>query len=518
MDAWIKTGSCRKRQTSANYDEPSTSGTSASCNTPKGDSVSEVSELNSFLKKAKPCFRKYNADYLKYGFVFCGTEDEPLPQCVVCFEVLANESMKPSKLERHLSRKHAEYVSKPIDFFQNKKREFFKSKSVMTKSTSGEQNKQTTIASYRLSLLIAKKGAAHTVGEDIILPAAKIISDALFSEKQTKLIGEIPLSNTTVKRRIDEMSDFVKQSMITVLKQSEYFSLQLDESTDVAGEAILLAFVRFEFDGRIEEEMLFCKCLPSTTMGEEIFKCLDGFILDNEIEWSKCVALTTDGARAMSGIYSGLIAKVRAVAPSVQWTHCSLHREALVLKGLAESLKKILNDAVKIVNFIKSRPKNSRLFAVLCDEMGSEHKTLLLHCEIRWLSRGKVLSRLFELRDELRMFLLEHKSDAKSVSSFLEMLNDENWLIRLSYLGDIFSALNILNLSLQGKDVHKFYVQDKIEATIKKLERWSSKVKDSCFDAFPLLNDFLETYGIKVNEETATAMKEHLEALASSFR
>ena len=30
------------------------------------------------------------------------------------------------------------------------------------------------------------------------------------------------------------------------------------------------------------------------------------------------------------------------------------------LKGLAESLKKILNDAVKIVNFIKSRPKNSR--------------------------------------------------------------------------------------------------------------------------------------------------------------
>lgn len=121
--------------------------------------------------------------------VFSSTKNEPLHQCIVCFEVLANESMKPSKLERHLSRKHTDYVSKPIDFFQNKKREFLKSKSVTKKSTSGEQNKPTTIASYRLSLLIVKKGAAHTIGEDIILPVLKIITDALFSEKQTKLIG-----------------------------------------------------------------------------------------------------------------------------------------------------------------------------------------------------------------------------------------------------------------------------------------------------------------------------------------
>ncbi|XP_049845410.1 uncharacterized protein LOC126298137 [Schistocerca gregaria] len=86
------------------------------------------------------------------------------------------------------------------------------------------------------------------------------------------------------------------------------------------------------------------------------------------------------------------------------------------------------------------------------------------------------------------------------------------------FLTDIFSALNSLNLSLQGKGVYNFYVQDKMEASIKKLGRWSSKVKESSFDAFPLLNDFLESYGIRVNEETVAAMKEHLEALASSVK
>jgi len=115
-------------------------------------------------------------------------------------------------------------------------------KSVMEKSS--KQNITSTQVSYELSLLIAKKGSAHTVGEELIIHAAKIISNALFDEKCTKKINEILLSNTTVKRRIDEMSENVKIAIITVLKQSEYFSLQLNENTDVAGQANLLAFIR----------------------------------------------------------------------------------------------------------------------------------------------------------------------------------------------------------------------------------------------------------------------------------
>jgi hypothetical protein len=51
-------------------------------------------------------------------------------------------------------------------------------------------------------------------------------------------------------------------------------------------------------------------------------------------------------------------------------------------------LKIVLTDAVKVVNFIKSRATNSRLFSILCNEMGSEHDKLLLHTEVGGLSRG----------------------------------------------------------------------------------------------------------------------------------
>lgn len=117
---------------------------------------------------------------------------------------------------------------------------------------------------------------------------------------------------------------------------------------------------------------------------------------------------------------------------------------------------------LKKVSFIKTRPLQSRLFRLLCEEMESDYVQLLLHTEVRWLSRGRVLTCLFELRNEAQIFL----SDSKFPLS--DRLSDFEWLVKLSYLSDIFNHLNGVNLSLQGKSVTAFQVQNKIEATIKK--------------------------------------------------
>jgi hypothetical protein len=73
----------------------------------------------------------------------------------------------------------------------------------------------------------------------------------------------------------------------------------------------------------------------------------------------------------MAGNKAGLHICVKAVAPEVKWTHCCIHREALVAKRLPESLQKILNEEVKIINYIKTRPLQSRLFSLLCKQIGT---------------------------------------------------------------------------------------------------------------------------------------------------
>lgn len=46
--------------------------------------------------------RKYSEDYIKFGFICQEKDGMDLPQCVIRFKVLENESMKPAKFKLHL--------------------------------------------------------------------------------------------------------------------------------------------------------------------------------------------------------------------------------------------------------------------------------------------------------------------------------------------------------------------------------------------------------------------------------
>lgn len=73
-------------------------------------------------------------------------------------------------------------------------------------------------------------------------------------------------------------------------------------------------------------------------------------------------------------------------------------------------LDETLKEVVKVVNHIKQSAKNSRVLKYLCKDLSSEHIQLLYHSEVCWLSRGKVLSRLYELKSEITAFLSENNS------------------------------------------------------------------------------------------------------------
>lgn len=63
-----------------------------------------------------------------------------------------------------------------------------------------------------------------------LLSACKIV----LNEESCAEIAKISMSNDTVKCRIDEMAQALKNQIIEKLSKSPFFSLQCDEITDIS--------------------------------------------------------------------------------------------------------------------------------------------------------------------------------------------------------------------------------------------------------------------------------------------
>ena len=214
--------------------------------------------------------------------------------------------------------------------------------------------------------------------------------------------------------------------------------------------------------------------LPARSTGAEIYNITEKFF-EEKLRWNNCVSVCTDGASSMIGKSKGFASKVKQINPDVQISHCFLHREVLMANTLPDDFKKVFDTAVKLVNFIEAR-----LLEILCKEMGAAHKGLLLHTEVRWLRRGRALLQIYELKEQIMLFLAEEKAD------FKHYLASEHWWSKLAYLADIFGHLDMLSEKMQGRNESVLTVTDKLGAFQLKLNLWRKKIEEEVIEMFPL--------------------------------
>ncbi|CAH2096181.1 unnamed protein product [Euphydryas editha] len=209
--------------------------------------------------------RKYNDDYIKYGFVTIHKNGIDQPQCVRG-RVLSNDAMRPSRLERHLSTKHSALKDKPKEFFTSKSASLKRMKLNSTGSFA-QSSEKVLEASYELSLLIAKAKKSHTIGETLVKPCLLKAADIV-----------LKLTDNTVKRRIDDMFEDIKNQKVEAVKESSFFEIQLDKITDVAQYCQLLVFIRYIQNETIKEELLFTK-LTTTSKASDIMTAISEFFV-----------------------------------------------------------------------------------------------------------------------------------------------------------------------------------------------------------------------------------------------
>jgi hypothetical protein len=203
-------------------------------------------------------------------------------------------------------------------------------------------------------------------------------------------------------RCITSTSEDIKEQLLTRIKCHPKSAFQINESTDVAELAQLLVFVRYYFEENIQEEFMFCQLILERFTGSDIFKVVNDYFKVDNISWANHPGNCTDRPAALTGYKKGFQAKVQQIGAPMNFTHRINHRKTLALYDLESKFHSVLQEAMKVMNYVKAHPLNPCLFAVLCEEIQADHKPLILPSEVRWLTRGKVLERLVELEEVWR--------------------------------------------------------------------------------------------------------------------
>lgn len=122
-----------------------------------------------------------------------------------------------------------------------------------------------------------------------------------------------------------------------------------------------------------------------------------------------------------------------------------------------------------------------RLFKLLLEEENNECNDLILHTDVRWLSRGKILERFINLLPQIKEFL-------SSRGEYYEQLENSDWLIDLGFLTDVSAKLNELNIKFQEKNQHIADMISAVNAFKTKLALLKSHLIKKSLTHFPNLS------------------------------
>ncbi|XP_047103552.1 general transcription factor II-I repeat domain-containing protein 2-like [Schistocerca piceifrons] len=135
---------------------------------------------------------------------------------------------------------------------------------------------------------------------------------------------------------------------------------------------------------------------------------------------------------------------------------------------------------VRIVNYIRSHGLTHRQFKEFFFSFEEEYPDIPYHAEVRWLSKGKVISRIFRLRHTVAQFL-ESKGRPEP------LFHDPEWVADLGFLADIMAFLNDLSLKLQKENNLINDMISKINAFQYKLKLLKNNLSEKNTQHFPEL-------------------------------
>lgn len=140
-----------------------------------------------------------------------------------------------------------------------------------------------------------------------------------------------------------------------------------------------------------------CGLMKGTMTGSNLFTEINTCIDTLGLKWDRLASLTGKNV----GLLKRMQDKVTEIDADQTFVflHCIIHQHVLCKSVL--KINHVIDVVSKIGNFIRARALNHRQFVALLEEHETEHSDIDYHTAVRWLSLGKVLKSVWDLKAEI---------------------------------------------------------------------------------------------------------------------
>jgi len=190
------------------------------------------------------------------------------------------------------------------------------------------------------------------------------------------------------------MGRSVLNSILSLIHESTYVSIMVDETTDISNkEQLTLAMRRIDHNLDVYEEFLGMYQIDSTT-AESITSTILDALLRFKVPLTKLCGQCYDGCSTMAGSRNGVAARILAMEPKAVFTHCYGHALNLAVSDTIKKcvmLRDCLDTCYELIKLIKWSPKRDAMLKKLKEESHNDAPSIRTMCPTRWTVRAESL-------------------------------------------------------------------------------------------------------------------------------
>ena len=265
----------------------------------------------------------------------------------------------------------------------------------------------------------------------------------------------------------------VQRKLLCAVSDSKYFSLQTDETTDIAITQEAAIMLRF-FDNSLGKVRCIFFALDKVEKADarHLFDSIDQHFQSSDVlAYDHLVGLGTDGCNVMMGQRNSVMTHIRSKQPALVALHCNCHIAALVANHACAAVmpKKLEELTTDVWYYFHKSAKRMREFARFqCFVEVKPHK-LLKACQTSWLSLEACVNCLIEQYDTLLSYFRSTSDNTAAVRRITTVLEKPITKAYLLFLSNALPIINYFNKCMQRQAPLLHVFMEEIEGLVRKL-------------------------------------------------